>query len=1069
MSRRVSGILALGLAAGLLGRTSAAQDPNPPAFAREGPAAEAAPSEAPQYLFLDGPIDPETLRQRLQHPDFVLMRGEDYARLRATQAATAEKPPAAVVEAVALRGEVGPDLAQITASFEVRLRDEGPAWVPLRLASLIVRRAAEGGIDRPLRADAAGGWDVELRGVGMHRVELDLVVPVRRDSDGRSLDIAIPAAASTGIDLDMPDGTEAVQAGGGPVVPVEAGEARRLRLSLTPRERVIIRWRSAGEADEAGPPLLTAQGEITVEIERTTARMRSSWSLRCERGTAHEVAIRLPDAAADHVEAIEVEDVIVPVEGHFDAGQSLLRIPLPQPLRRGEAVRLGLVTRRELREQSGARFVFRGYPIVGAVSQGGIVAIVQGPEVWVSAEPGSGLRPIDPRKELPDSLRARPATVAACRFAEQPFALTLRCDPSPPRVAVGAHTTVTVERDSARITTDLDYRVVRGHLAEVRVGLGQGLQLLEAGPEGTVESYQILDDEGRRQAVLRITPRALAEEAFRIRLLGRQKLSGPGTIPIGLFRPLEEAARGSIVALTSARDVAALLPGTEWPEGVSALESEPPTDWAWPSERPPTAASVLWLRVDPSVEALPLEITPRRRVVEQATRVAASLDARRLEVRQETTLRVRDGTLRRVEVLVPPELEGSWELEGDAVAVRDRLGREPDGSYRYRLQLARELSDALELRFRARVETETERSDDRPREWAVPWVRVREGAPGRLRIELSAEPGLALQARGEGWTEAAASADEPGRTEDQPPARLAWEGPADGPFPTLVARAARVVELPRLLISRLLLRSVDSGDGAVRTSCWLRAERHPGTIALRLPPQSRPLLARAGTLSLTIEPLGGDAYRLVLPATLAGPTTIRLDWQASGRLGGGRGLAPVLLEGAVVEESLWEARLPSSRVLVGVPPGWTDLNRWSFDRYAWRRRPLLPPAALAAWIGLNPARDTLGEALATEQAYLFTRPGAPREPAVWVLPRPVLIGVGSGLVLIVGLAVLLARPSARLTWLCGLGAAWALGVAVEPNAGFLALQSSVVGLVLVGVAALTQRFVERRQPRFVGW
>jgi hypothetical protein len=1062
LSQRAPGIFALAVIAGSLAVPAAAQDPNPRAFAREGPVADAA--EGPFYLFLDGPLDPERLRQRMQRPDYVLLRGEVYARLRAAETPKRPSgPPPALVEAVALGGEVGPELAQVTATFDVRLRDDAPAWVPLQLSGLVVRQAAEAGEDRPLRADATGAWEVELQGRGAHRVEVGLVVPVRRDSDGRSLEVPVPAAASTRIDLGMPAGTREVQAGGGPVVPVEEGsESHRVRLSLTPRDRVIVRWRLGSDANEAGPPLLAAQGEITIEIERGSARMRSNWSLRCERGTVEEVALRLPDSD-DRIESIEVEDVALPLEGAFDASLRVLRVPLPQPLQAGESVRLGLTTRRALTEGVGSRFEFHGYPIAGALSQSGIVAIVQGQDLWVSTTPGAGLRSIDPRKELPDSLRARPATVAACRFAEQPFELTLRSEPSPPLAAVESRTTLNIERESARTDAELDYRVVRGRLSEVRISLEDGLQLIEAGPQAVVDSYQVIEEKGSRQAVVRLTPRAVAGGTFRLHLAGRQELSGPGTNRLALFEPLDQSARGGIVAIAAARDVAVQWTVPEFPAGVSPLGTDPPSDWTWPTGRP--ASAVQWLRLAPNVSALPLEISPRSRVVEQVTRVIAALDARRLELRQETRIQVRDGIVTRIELEVPPELEGTWEIEGDAVSMRERLGRGADGAYRYRLQLARELSDALDLRLRARVGATTEGV---ARKLTIPWLKVLEGTTGPVRVDVSAEPGIVLQPSGEGWAEAGPPPAGSAGAEGLPPPRLVWEGQADQAFPGLTASAATAAKLPGLLVSRLLLQSVESGDGMIRNVAWLRTERHPGAIDLRLPPRSRPLLARAGTLALTIQDLGDDRYRLLVPAGLAGPLTLRLDWQVPGRLGVAK-VAPELLDGAVVEESLWEARLPSHRVLVGVPRGWSDRNRWSFDRYLWRRQPLLAPAALTAWIGLNPARDTLGDPLAAERLYLFARPGVPREPAPRVVPWPVLVGVCSGAVLVVGLAVLLARPPARLVWLCGLGASWALAVAVEPNAGLLALQAASLGLALTGVAALTRRFVDRRgRPRVAG-
>lgn len=1058
MSRCAPGLIALALLGGGLSPKAAGQEANPPAFAREGVAEPV--TDSPVYIFVDRPIDPETLRDELQRPDYVLLRSEVYARLRASRSDSDSRPPESVVESVTIEGDVGPEVATLTAAFTVRLRDEGPVWVPVRLAGLVVRRATDDGLDLPVQADATGGWDVELRGARVHPVRIETVVPVRSDSEGQSLEVPIPPSPSTRLELNLPSDARALQTGQGPTLPIDAIPARPLRLSLTPRDRVVLRWRRGDDAGASGPPLLTAQGEITLEVERASARARSTWSIRCERGTVEEVTIQLPESDSQ-VDSVEVEDVSLPLGGPIAPEKRELTVPLPRPLRRGEAVRIGLTTRREL-PTGAAAFTFRGYPIVGAASQGGIVAVVQGQDLWVSARPGPGLRAIDPRKELPDALRARPATVAAFRFTEQPFELELQRDPSPPWLAVQSRCTLTVDRGAALVDADLDYRVIRGRIAEVRVGLGPGLELVGAGPESVVESYQVLEDSGQREAVLRLTARAVAESGFRIRLSGRRDLTAPASERIGLFQPREGSARGSTLAVTWSREVVAELDGSDLPQGVSALGTLPPSDWSWPAGKP-ASGEVQWYRLAPALRELPIVVQPRRLHVEQSSRVVATLESGRLDLRQETRVQVRGGTLSRLEVLVPPELEGSWEVEGDAISVRDRIGREPNGSYRYRLQLARELNDTLELRLGAHVTFERDPAGEIARR-TVPWIRVVEGSPGPVRIALQARPGLSPQGEGPGWTDPNLGRVPTATNTSGPPARLEWDGVADDAFPAVAVAAPRPAGTPPVLISRLLLRTVETADNSVRTTAWLRVERHPGTITLRLPAGARPLLARAGTRSLTFEATGAaSTYRLAPPVSVAGPTVLNLSWDSPERIGW-ETAAPEALEGAVVEDSMWEVRLPTGRVVVGVPPGWEDMNRWTFDRYFWRRQPRLSLAGESAWAGLDAPRELIAEGFAGHQSYLFARPGPPLSMGLRTVSRPVLVGVCSGAALVVGIGLLLSRPPARLIWLCGLASALALVVTVEPNAGLLALQSSLAGLILTVVAALTRRFVERRLP-----
>lgn len=1060
LGRVSAGILALALAGGGMPPTIQAQTANPPAFAREGVRDE--PDPAPLYLFLNRPIDPESLRDELDRPDFVLLRSEVYARLRAARERASGEPAPMVVEAVALGGRVAADVALLTASFQVRLRDDAPMWVPLRLAGVVPRRAAEGGHDRPLRADAEGGWEVELAGVGGHSIEVEFVVPVRSDNDGRSLEVPIPSAASTRLDLEMPPGTRMIQTGQGPTLSNLAGSGGRFQVSLTPRDRVIVRWRSADDSEISGPPLLNAQGEITLEVERGSVRSRSTWAVRCERGSVQELTFHLP-TTGEQVDSVEVEDLALPPEGRDGIEDGRLRIVLPQPLNRGDVVRIGLSTRREV-PTGPTRFVARGYPLAGAVSQSGIVAIVQGQDLWVSASPVAGLRAIDPRKELPDSLRARPATVAAFRFSEQPFELSIQRDPSPPLLSAQARHTVNVERDGARLETELDCRVVRGKLAEVRIELGADLELVGAGPESLVDSYHVLEEAGRRQAVLRLTPRAIADGAYRLRLSARSSFPAGGTVELGVMRPLGSTSLGATLALAGAEDVSVSAAGREWPEGVSPLGAPPPPDWPWVDGKP-ASGEVQWLRLSPEVRSLAVVVAPRRLRVEQTGGIVATLDARRLELKQEIHLRVRDGVLSRLEVIVPPELEESWQLEGDAVALRERIGQEPDGSARYRLQLSRELNDALDLRLTARWSRPREAAAGVTAEQAIPWLRVRDVPAGPVHLDLEAAPGIELKPQGTGWSVPAGPAAASSLSDGGPSPRLQWNGGSDGPFPAVAFTPARPAEVPAVLISRFLLRSIESATGNIRSTGWLRVERHPGSIAVRLPPSSRVLFARSGTVALPVEHLeGSNDYRVVPPSRQPGPVMIQLAWEQPGRVGGAV-VTPEFLDRAVTEQTLWEVRPPAGRVVAGVPDGWGDVNRWVFDRYHWRRQPNLTPAAEAAWLGLASPQELAGDLAARSQALLFARDGAAVPSRLLVVSRPTLVGVCSAATLVLGLLLLLLRPPARVLWLCGLAASLALAVTVEPNLGLLVAQSSALGAGLVVIAWLTDRWVQRRKAR----
>jgi hypothetical protein len=1066
-------LLLLGL---LVPRFGLCQEVNPRAFARSSEEeAESLPVDGPLYLFLNGPIDPETLRERLDDPDFVILSGSRYERLRregrGDAPGSAPSPLAHVVESVLVTGRTGSDPAALVVRFGVDLRVGGPSWVPLRLDGLVLRRVREDERECPVRASADKGWEVELSGSGTHRVEAEVLVPQRREAEGLTLDVPIPPAAETRLDLAFPAAIESVRIGSAPAMSLEREETSdtsRLRASVTPRERLRLSWEPPGDRGESGPPVLSAQGEIVVEVDAGTVRARSVWSVRSERGPARLIEVQIGDPQTELL-GIELDDRVIPLTGHHDPNRGLVSIPLNEPLGPGQVRRLTLTTRRALEPHQPARWKLGGFPIVGAASQSGTLSVVQGPDLWVSGTPGRGLRAIDPRKELPDTLRTRPSTVLAYQFVEQPFDLELRVDPAPPVLRVEQRTALRLRADSARVVSELDYRVNRGNVPEVRVALGEGLELDSAGPDTVVSSSQTLRGEGAtRVLVIRLTSRAAAEGAFRLQLNGRQPLQVPGTASVGLFRPQGVQLTRDTLAVLSTPEMAAEPPDGGFPDLFRVLPFTPPSDWSWPLGRVPAGErTLMWLSVGEGARSIPLSVCSHTRNLSQATKVLAELTRRRLDLRQRTTLQVRDGILTELDITVPEALEGSWEVEGDEITSRYRVGPTPEGGSRYRLRLAREVVDQLELRFRSTLTLDPGLPDDQPATIPIPWIGVVDGERTGLRIDLAADASIDVSAAGEDrWSPAEPDTRDPS-LESPLPNRLHWTSrAADDRFPAIIARGSRPAVMPDVLVSRSLIRAAEAPDRSLMTTCWLRIDRHPGSIDLRLGPASQMVQARLS--GEAIRPLQLDdprEVRFLLPREQILPLMLRLDIRLAVR-DPAAGLLPFeVIGGGVVEESLWEISLPWSRALVGVPPGWSDLNRWYWDRYVWKRRPRLGSEALAQWVGLSPQRERPLETPQEAHAYLFSRIGPPAALQAGTYSRAVLVGICSGTTLALGLILLLARPPARLLWLCALAAAAVVGASVEPDTLLLVLQSSTLGLVLIVVAALTQRFVDRRRSR----
>ena len=1028
----------------------------------------AAKDDAPTYIFLDAPADLDALRKKLARPDFVILKGALYDALKAGVKPIAPQRRA-IVESVAVGGEVLDDLAHLAIDYGVRLAGDEPAWVPIRLDAQIVTGAREGDRDLPIRA-ADGGWQVQVKGDGPHRVQVSLssvVLSAKGSAQGRRLELAIPEAASTKVAIALAANVSEVAATGAAGVRepltvelIEGAQRGRVSAFLTPRTTLEIQWKVAADAGAAGPPLVTAQGEIAVEVDRGSIRARSSWEVRSERGSVRRLELRIDPA--DELVGLEFDGRPVTSDEPGDRGSGVIAVPLAEPLGPGRSGRLTVTTRRALSPESATRLTYRGVPLLNVVSQSGVLAISQsGGDPWVSASPGRGLRSIDPRTELPAGLRARPSIVLAYQFVEQPFELGLQVDPSPPWVRVESRTTVFVEGRRARVDAVFDYSVSRGRVFEIRVSLPEGLTIDAVGPEAVVAASEILAAAvpgGRRVLAVRLASRASEDGRFTLRLTGRQAIAVGKESEVGLALPVDSQSRGGLLAVLAARDVSVALGANPSgaPSEFSPAGQDVPASWPWPSEVDPLARSpVLWLRHDDAPHAIAMNVSTLEHIVREETTLDARIERKRIDVRQETVLRTRHGTLTRVDVAVPPGLDGLWEMEGAEVVRRDPLEPGPDGSTRYRLTLGRSAPDLARLRIRIRLPLATALEPDRATRLAIPQLTILDAETSPARVRVGAEDGIDLDGDGPGWSDPK-DAGPPTVREPGPPWRI--ERAASGPA-RVIATAHAFASLPRVVASRLAMRSASDPEGGLRTTATYRLEAHQGSLVVSLPEGADLVRARVGSEAVAeVERVAESArvYRIRLPADVPGPLVVTLDYtqSAAAVAATGRWGAPKLADGAVIEESTWEVGLPGGVALAGVPEGWSDENQWFWNSYVFMRRPVTSVRA-------GPAGDLPRDG---SHAYLFARVGGPVDLAPRIVSRAGLVGFCSGAVLVLGLVATSARRWIRAGVFLAIALALVAAVLAPPSVIPLVAQSSVLGFVLLAVAAATRTRLDRRRP-----
>lgn len=1033
-----------------------------------GPAAPAPPS--PLYIWLDSASDLATLLQRLRQPDVVVLDGSRYRELldRLEPRGAEGSEGGAIVKSVEVVATLQDELVDVRVEYAIELIEDGEQRVSIGLDGRILASVREGVRDLSPISLQGGAWAVGLSGKGVHRVVATLNLPPESTPEGPHLELAIPEVATTSLQFrsDAPL-SEASLDGHGPLV-LESDLATggtSVSVILTPRSKLSLSWRPVSALPPEGPAVLTAQGSISVDVEPGLARISTVYDIRSERGTARNLTFRLDPA--DELIALELNDRPIVTETTRSDPDSPLTVALPEPIAVGATAKLTITTRRALPIGKPSDLRFRGFPLAEVAVQSGLIAVSQTGEVSVTATSGRGLRQVDPRTELPPSLRVRPSNVLAYQFFDQPFDLDLQVDPSPVWVSVESRSSVSLSSRTARVETWFDYRVARGRVFEVRIEVPEGLRLEVVGPDRYVNPRddplprQASEQAGARILTLRLTPEAREDGAFRVHLVGLQPITPTGRLEVPLFRPVGTTLRRGIAEVSSTRDLTV--------EAIEGQHARPASSESLPelssaTDHPVGTAPPQWFEYDGEATALPMMVRAHSRSVRHRTRLEALVDRRALEVRQETECEVRFGSLSHLDVSVPEAVGSSWEYENPEVTRREDLGPGPGGVRRYRLFLSGPVSDRIVLGFRLRVRLVPPLEPDRDRSLEIPSVRILEGEAMPATIEVSADLAIRLSASGSGWTEVEERRPT-AASRDDPPVRLVRSAPGDEAS-LVVARSAALIAMPPLVASRLWLSTTETADGGMRVTARYRIERHPGAIAVALPAGAEWDQVRVGPAPVAeLEELpetGG--YRFQMPRSAsAAPVTVTLDYNIPASQAGRPWGAPRLLGGGLVLQTFWEARLIEGRVLVGVPAGWSDENEWAWDMLGGRRGSRVSRSALAAWVedARPPERPDAPQEIGRD--YLFSRSGEPGTLAPLVVSRAVLVGWFSGGLLALGLIVLLGvvpgRPVALVALACVLMAA----SAAHPSVVLLVLQSSSIGALLLIPAAVTHRLVERRR------
>jgi hypothetical protein len=578
-------------------------------------------------------------------PDAVVLPARKYqdlldevARLREQLRPKKSVPPSRC----ALKGRVEGRFASLQAQFDF-VTDRPDAVVALACGQAVAGNASLDG-HVPLFRPDADGFSVQVDKPGEHQLTLDLLVPLgergataapargaevtpgRNPARGwQGIELALPRAAVTTIDLDLPAGARDLRVGGRPwAETLVVLKNNHLAGGLGPADRLDLTWRvpAAGAA-----AVLTAEGRIRVRLDPGGLSATAELTLRAETGQADTWRILAPRQAAvrcapaDEGRLKEPVQAVIPPNSPLAEYTLRLREPTAEPLN-------VTVTTRGPVPRPGTAVAVGPFAVPAASRQFGLLQVSNAvPELHLDYRTHGDL--VYRQLSIEDERRSEPTLVAAFRYASI----------SASGAAVGPGIDLEAETVRSQIKARVSHALSLRQDATARALRWYVTTTLTATPRwadvdqlkvAVPEDWEPLDDTpvpAGRVLTLRL-PRSPgdAPRPVTLKLEGRYReaatrkaegeappaLGPAATATLGLPRPLGVVNQGGEITLQVPLEFEVSLAGDQ-AAGLESAGRPTPHEQTWRARPLPETVAVQWRTYAPDVRAravLDLDLSP---------------------------------------------------------------------------------------------------------------------------------------------------------------------------------------------------------------------------------------------------------------------------------------------------------------------------------------------------------------------------------------------------------------------------------------------------------------------------
>lgn len=990
---------------------------------------------------------------------------EDFVRwLERQTEPVAVARPAISVAAVELTGTTDEQFARLDAIVRVEVTGMGETaeqalLFPLGLNEAVVVSSEIRGPVVPIYGgkDAEKGYRWWFSRNGSYEFQLKLMVPIRRLSPWRRLQLTLPQAPVSKLQLQIPEASPALKTSDDVVLETQFVDATTTQVRATGMgTRLDLQWQPTATATDQRTTL-DVSTTFMVRGSSTGFLVEATQVIKALQGVFREFTVRLPDRCELlQVDGAEIRETRVDPEN-----DRRITVELQNPTSGNVIVKWNV----RLPQMPAQRTILEGFTVESARRQTGEIGLVasDGSRWTISEATDPHLERMNVG-EMRTTLGAA-SVVRAYRFFDQPFRLPLELQSVAPFYDVRPLIVVYATRDELRLEGRYDIRTFRGQLSELSLEWPgwrtAGWKLESVQPAGTVVTGLSTDetDEGGGRVVISISDKA--PSTFELRVVARMPVPRGSDLRMVLPRMTGPSTATARVVFLHSENVDAEMT----PIGETVLRPlSDDSDLTSESLGFSPGLDLNLYRLETDERQVTLTVTPQPLRVSVGSHTQVELLGRRFNVHQSLQHRVEYERLTEFHLQVPAviaqsvrflyqglELLPTW---SEVERSRDRIAR---------LTLPQPTLGLVDIEVAWEQPLPSEMWSEKEALLSVPLVTSLMGQTNRNVLEVLRPAWFQLTTTDDAWT-----------LEHADDALSRWSAAGNTRYFSGQLAPGSGAEGDQFLATRATVQLIAEREGLHTYLVQIRLMGSGPHVNVQLPPEAIPLQFawdgfRVPEVDLIEFPEGSRRYTLPWPDT--GMTSVERMLTLEYRVESApvMGMSPVLqTQMPKLPQCRWATRtlclldLPADQHLFRLPDGVSPLHRWERQGILWRRVPVMSDAEFQAWL----SGDTVGPLLSDDgrlsHRYLISQTGPLADLEIRFLSSATTFLAGSGLALCLGF-LLIKLPVLRsvLASLCLLCATMVLALWYLPQLELL-LQPMLGGALLAALLGLQEYWLSRR-------